>query len=285
MKNIPIRNIEATQTKASFTEHFSIRSVESLLAGETMVQALHRHDFFYLLALQKGIGKHSIDFNPYTVCNHSVFFMRPGQVHELTLEVGSTGYLVAFDTNFYHPSNKESIQFLRKASSPNAYTLKAAEFQKLQAILRYLFQEYTCQQEGHLEVIKANLGILFIELVRQHPRSLSKGSNPYAQEQLEKLLELLETHIANHKQVSQYADMLHLSLYQLNAITKATLNKTCSELINEHIILEAKRYLLATSNQVNQIAYHLGYEDTSYFIRFFKKHTHYSPEAFRNNFR
>ncbi|HEX8279287.1 MAG TPA: helix-turn-helix domain-containing protein [Segetibacter sp.] len=36
---------------------------------------------------------------------------------------------------------------------------------------------------------------------------------------------------------------------------------------------------------MNQIADHLGYEDVSYFIRFFKKHTGYSPEAFRYNYR
>jgi AraC-like DNA-binding protein len=102
---------------------------------------------------------------------------------------------------------------------------------------------------------------------------------------LEKFLELLETHISTHKQVSHYAGMLNLSTYQLNAITKETLGKTCSQLIDDSLILEAKRYLLATSDQVNQIAYQLGYEDISYFIRFFKKHTRYSPEAFRQNFR
>jgi AraC-like DNA-binding protein len=79
--------------------------------------------------------------------------------------------------------------------------------------------------------------------------------------------------------VSEYAAMMNLSTYQLNAITKQTLGKTCSQLIDEHIILEAKRYLLATANQVNQIADHLGYEDVSYFTRFFKKHTGYSPEC------
>lgn len=79
--------------------------------------------------------------------------------------------------------------------------------------------------------------------------------------------------------------MLHLTTYQLNAITKETLGKTGSQLINEQILLEAKRQLLSTSNQVNQIAYDLGYEDVSYFIRFFKKHIGNSPEIFRQNFK
>jgi AraC-like DNA-binding protein len=105
------------------------------------------------------------------------------------------------------------------------------------------------------------------------------------QQRLEEFLELIETHIASHKQVSEYAQMLSLSTYQLNAITKTTLGKTCSQLIDDTLILGAKRYLLATSNQITQIAYLLGYEDISYFSRFFKKHTGYSPEAFRQNFR
>jgi AraC family transcriptional activator of pobA len=134
-------------------------------------------------------------------------------------------------------------------------------------------------------VIKASLHIFFIELIRNRKSKKDSNSvNPYAQEQLEKFLELLEAHISNSKQTSHYAAMLSLSLYQLNAITRATLGKTCSELINECIILESKRYLLATPSQVNQIASYLGYEDVSYFIRFFKKHTGYTPEVFRNNF-
>lgn len=49
-------------------------------------------------------------------------------------------------------------------------------------------------------------------------------------------------------------------------------------------ILEAKKYLLTTQYQVKDIADLPGYEDVSYFIRFFKKHTGYSPGAFRQNF-
>ena len=95
---------------------------------------------------------------------------------------------------------------------------------------------------------------------------------------------MLEKHIAIQKQVSHYTAMMNLSPYQLNEITKTSIGKTASELINEHIILEAKRYLLATTNQIKDIADQLGYEDPSYFIRFFRKHSGYSPEAFRHKF-
>ncbi len=287
MKNIPIRHIHTTQKEPGLSGSFSIRAIEDLLAGKNMVEELHRHDYFYVLALKKGAGSHEIDFTSYEVCNSSVFFMRPGHVHQLTLKAGSKGYLMQFKADFYYPNDKVSGQLLRKASNKNLCQLDAKRFKKLLAILTYMFQEFTDKQEGYEEVVKANLGIFLIELVR-HRQNREKALNvisPYIQERLEVFLELLELHISKHKQVSQYADMMHLSTYQLNAITKATLGKTCSELINESIILESKRYLLGTSNQVTQIAYHLGYEDVSYFIRFFKTHTGYTPEVFRHNFK
>jgi len=287
MKVIPIRNIKIPQDESVFSESFSIRDVKDLLTGNDMVQELHRHDFFFILALKKGIGSHEIDFTSYEVSDNSVFLMRPGQVHQLTLKTGSTGYLMQFKTDFYHPVDAVSNQLLRKASNKNLCQLDANSLKRLFSILTYIYQENTDRKEGYQEVIKANLGIFFIELVRhrQNSDTTSNNVNSYTQEQLEKFLELLETHISTHKQVTEYADKMNLTPYQLNAITKATLNKTCSDLINEYIILEAKRYLLATSNQVNQIAYYLGFDDVSYFIRFFKKHSGFSPEVFRHNFR
>lgn len=285
MKTIPIREIKAPQNESKASESFSIRNVQNMLSGEDMVQGLHRHDFFYILTLKKGKGSHSIDFNNYNVVDHSIFFMRPGQVHELALNRESTGYLMEFRRDFYNLNDTVASQFLRKASSINLCNPDTKSFKKLFALLALIFSEYGDKKEGYQEVIKANLNIFFIELVRnRQPRNAVTASvNKYTQEKLDKFTELLDAHISSHKEVSQYADMLNLSTFQLNAITKTTLGKTSSQLINDYIILEAKRYLLATSNQVNQIAYHLGYEDVSYFIRFFKKQTSYTPEAFRHN--
>lgn len=285
MENIPVRNIFSVEKESNFSKSFSIREVEKLLPGKDIIHEIHRHNFFYILALKKGAGDHEIDFTSYEVHDHSIFFMRPGQVHQHTLKAGSTGYLMQFEADLYHPHDKESNQILRKVSGINLYQPDAISSKKLLGVLSQIFEEYTDRQEGYQEAIKANLRLFFVELARQNNNNPSHTVNRYTQERLEEFLELLEVHIAHQKQVSGYADRLNLSPYQLNAVTKTALGKTCSEVINEHIILEAKRYLLATSNQITQIAYHLGYEDVSYFIRFFKKHTGYSPEAFRHNFR
>ncbi len=283
MKKIPVRQIKESDVTASF----NIRNIGALLSAKDMVQELHRHDFFFVLFLERGIGEHVIDFISYPVNNHSVFFMRPGQVHQLKLKKGSTGYLMEFNNEFYSPHESPDKLILRMASNKNYCRLKPANFRKLRSVLNSIFQEYNEKQERYKDAIKANLEIFLIELVRQSPspNKLSKDNNRYSQERLEEFLELLETHIAKKKHSSQYADLMNLTAFQLNAITKNTVGKTCFELIKEQVILEAKRQLLATTNQVNQISYQLGYEDVSYFIRFFKKNTGYTPEMFRENFK
>lgn len=285
MKNIPVRKIQAPSKEPLLSEHFSIRNIGDLLAGKDMIQELHRHDFFYILALKKGSGNHEIDFNSYPVCDNSIFIMRPGQVHRLTLKAGSTGYLLQFKPGLLYPPDKVSDHLLRKASKVNLYQPGTEQCRELLYTLKYIAREYSDKGERYQAAIKAHLDVFFIELIRMLNKDLQDIAKTYQQERLEEFLALLEIHIINHKQVAHYADLLHLSAYQLNAITKATLNKTCSEVINEYIILESKRYLLATSSQVKEIAWHLGYEDVSYFIRFFKKHTGYSPDAFRYNSR
>jgi AraC-like DNA-binding protein/quercetin dioxygenase-like cupin family protein len=287
MKKIPIRQLHSPQPELPSAEQFKIRWVEDILGESGLVHDLHRHDFFFILALKKGRGNHEIDFTPYKVLDNTVFFIRPGQVHRLELKAGCTGYLVEFSTEFYQPKDKSSNQRLRKASSKNYCELEINRFDKLQAILHSMLHEYTAREEGYQDVIKASLAIFFIEFVRQspNPKGQPTFANSYTQERFEEFSALMNRHIATHKQVSQYTDLMNLSPYQLNEITKSSIGKTASELINEQIILEAKRYLMATTNQVKDIADQLGYEDTSYFIRFFKKHTGHSPEAFRQNFK
>ncbi|RWX01381.1 AraC family transcriptional regulator [Flavobacterium cerinum] len=278
MGTIPVRFIQDTTKEPLLSGSFAIRTIESLSEGKDMVENLHRHDFFYVLVIKSGTGSHEIDFIPYHVTNNSIFFMKPGQVHRLTLKAGSTGYLLQFKNGFF-----PSQELLRKLSHKKICTLADGNGDRLIVLLEDMVREFTEEREGYREVIKANLSIFFIELLRLRRNNESKtaAASEYPQEKLDNFFEMLDTGITQFKQVTHYADALNLSTYQLGAITRSLLDKTPSDIISEHIILEAKRQLLATSGQVNQIAYYLGYDDPSYFIRFFKKHTGHSPESFR----
>ncbi len=287
MKNIPIRKIATLQKIENPQGKFSIRPVSDILKGDDIIHDLHRHDFYFILAIDKGEGIHEIDFTKFDVTNKSVFILRPGQVHYLELKKNSNGFLIEFDAAFYKPNDTSAVERLKKATRKNFCKINAGKFDLLLAPLNNIYREFTDKHEGYIEAIKANIDIFFIEQIRQSQSAghTNQYPNSYNQERFEELTELLDSRIAEFKTVSQYADVLNLSVYQLNAITKAIVGKTVSDLISDQILLEAKRYLLATSSQVKDIAYHLGYEDVSYFIRFFKKHTNSSPEAYRQKFK
>lgn len=286
MKKIPVRHIAASAIGLVPLEGFKIRDLHQVLAGNDLVHDLHRHDFYFVLAIRNGAGTHHIDFVSYPVTDHSIFILRPGQVHQLELMRGTTGYLLEFSPAFYAPDETLSTQRLIRASHKNFCQVESSRSEKLLAILENIYQEFSARQQGFAEMIKANLDIFFIEFIRQGQNTTSKPANilPYAQERFDDFMDLLGKRVSTLKQVSQYADLMNLSTYQLNAIIKDAVGKSASAVISEQIILEAKRYLLATSNQVKDIADQLGYEDISYFIRFFKKHTGFTPEAFRKNF-
>jgi AraC family transcriptional activator of pobA len=280
LEKIPVRHI-APVAEPSLLGDFSIRKLHELLDGKDMVQTLHRHDFFYLLAIEKGGGEHSIDFKPYQITYHSLYLMRPGQVHQLNLDKKSRGYLMQFSADFYYPHDKASLLLLRKASSQNHYQLHS--FKKLNPVLQTIQQEFVTKKEGYNIIVKSNMDMLLVELIRNQNKP-TPTQNLHQQEKFDHFAQLLEQHVLTHKKVSDYTGLMNLSTYQLNSITKAAVGKTCSELIDEQIVLEAKRCILATSNQISQTAYRLGYEDVSYFIRFFKKHTGHTPDNYRQNF-
>jgi AraC-like DNA-binding protein len=85
-----------------------------------------------------------------------------------------------------------------------------------------------------------------------------------------------------HKKLpKEYAEMLYITPNHLNALVNATIGKSAGTLIRDRILLEAKRMLVNSDQNVNEIAYQLQFEDNAYFSRFFKKYTDTSPEKFR----
>lgn len=101
--------------------------------------------------------------------------------------------------------------------------------------------------------------------------------------QLVKFVNLINENYKEGFTISEYARLLHISSRSLSDLTHHLLNKTPSQMIQERIILEAQRMLLYSSLHINQLGYRLGFDDASYLVKYFKKHTNLSPSEFRKS--
>lgn len=81
--------------------------------------------------------------------------------------------------------------------------------------------------------------------------------------------------------VVEIASELAITPVHLNRVCRIVANKSASQLVQEHITNEARKYLTYTSYSVSEIAYLLDFEYPNYFAKFFRKHTGVSPTAFR----
>lgn len=81
--------------------------------------------------------------------------------------------------------------------------------------------------------------------------------------------------------IQAYAALLNITPNHLNKRVKQETGKTASTIINEITILEAKVLLLQTGMTISDISLELGFNDASYFSRFFKNETNHSPTDYR----
>lgn len=96
-----------------------------------------------------------------------------------------------------------------------------------------------------------------------------------------KLQQLVNEKFKESKDVQFYASLLHVTPNHLNKTVKKETGKTASAIINQICILEAKVLLTQTDLDIMEVAYQSGFDDISYFSRFFKKHTSTSPTNYR----
>ncbi|MEM7106819.1 MAG: helix-turn-helix transcriptional regulator [Bacteroidota bacterium] len=287
MNSIPVRSIKQLNEQGDHAAQVLIHDLAELCLNGPIDQSIHRHDFFFLLILKEGSGRHTIDFISYKVENRCLYLMRPGQVHQLYLKRNSSGYILQFSRDFVFSDLNKSLKFLRGMGKQVLFRISEQSMKQLLHYLALIFEESGNPKIAGNEVVKSLVHLVLIEIYRHsdHLTPAQGLKEKYRQEQFNAFLNYLETYYVSKKQVNDYAKLMNMTPYRLNYITKTLVGKTCSTLINEHLITEAKRQLLATTKQVNEVAFYLGYEDTSYFIRFFKKHMGTSPSSYRKNFR
>lgn len=263
---------------------FYAQRLETLIASFAGIDKAHTHDFYMLLYIRQGTGTHTIDFVTYLVQPGYLFFLAPGQMHSWELSADSTGYLLFFEAGFYlhtYPSNRlHEYPFFQPLRS-HLVDLSAQE-PPFPALLDQLMREAESGFDNRLEVLRGCLFVL-LELAARHAHNeaASAGGTLRQAQQVREFEALLEQHFRTEKTVQAYAQRLSLTPNHLNALCRQQRGHTASDLIQRRVLVEAQRLLVHAEQPVKQLAAELGFQDASYFGRFFRKRTGMTPEQFR----
>ncbi|RFC55469.1 helix-turn-helix domain-containing protein [Brumimicrobium aurantiacum] len=133
------------------------------------------------------------------------------------------------------------------------------------------------------EIIRTMIIHLILEIAELSHSNMNESSkeNPNISDVYIQFKSLVVDHILENKTVQFYAQKLNVSNKYLIEIVKKASNKTPHDIINEILIKEAYVLLGNTTLSISQIAYQLHFNSVSSFGRFFKKHTSFSPSAYR----
>lgn len=95
---------------------------------------------------------------------------------------------------------------------------------------------------------------------------------------------LVNIHFREKHKVKDYADLLHKSPKTLSNIFAQYQQKSPQHVIQERVVLEAKRLLRFSNHPLQNIAFDLGFEDPAHFSRYFKKTAGLSPREYKEQF-
>ncbi|WP_207424334.1 helix-turn-helix domain-containing protein [Desertivirga brevis] len=256
------------------------------LEGEALCNPTQYSEYTILLITQ-GKGIFQADFGAFPFTAPALLFATPLQVLHLRDCINLRCVVLQFHGDFY------CIEYHRKEVACNGLlfnniyldpiiSLSDTQSASFSRILKEMEEEARLDCPSEI-VIRSYLQLFLAKSSSIKMRELDGTSVLIKKdEQMEKFRQLLDQHYLNLRKPADYASLLAMTPDNFTRRSQHYFKKTPSQLIQERLVLEAKKQLHLTRQSIKEIAFNLKFQDEFYFSRFFKKITKVSPQAFRD---
>ena len=245
----------------------------------------HRHSFYQVLYITEGNGFHVIDFERHEVKKGMIYFLAPSQVHEWLFDENVNGVLINFNENLFSSFLANShylndFSFFTANGMHSAIDLSSAAI-PIEGLIFSIQREFATIDDSKLDLIKVMLLQVFILVNRKISsiQNLPANKNNYLV--FRNFEKLIEQNFTTMRMPKDYANLLFVTPNHLNALCNQLTGKSAGDIIRNRVLLEAKRLLVNSNQNINEIAWYLSFEDNSYFSKFFKKNEGITPDEFR----
>lgn len=267
----------------SNSDHFFCLEIEEIMQMQHPVPP-SKHSGHTLIFISSGKHVMKLGHQEYTTTDNEIIVVPAGQIFSLdNVNNIHKGYICQFhpDILIRKYGSREMLNdfdFLKISGNPKI-TLAPQDVSTITNVLERLKKEYSESAFTDLNIVQSYLIALFYEM---NKNAVKTSNNISAAEMITgKFRELIHNHIKDDHQVNFYAALLNVTPNHLNKCVKTVTGKSAVKWIDENILLEAKYLLFQTSLSVGEIAAKVGFEDQSYFSRFFKKAEGFSPVQYR----
>lgn len=274
--------------KKGLPQEFEIVDLAELYRKfEGTLTTTHRTGFYHIIWFQQGSPTHLVDFNPIKIKPNTLLFLNKDTVQRFDNKTKFSGKAILFTDGFFCRTETDT-RFLRNSILfSDLFAVSQIQIEKQLKLFTDLLQQMTDELKNSKDNSQAdilqNLLHNFLlhserERSKQNFTEIKKGANL---DYVMLFKDLLETSFKKQKQVNYYAKEIIITEKRLNQATTKVLGKTPKEIIDDRIMLEAKRILAHTNESVKEIGYELGFEEPTNFIKYFKKHSKVTPTEFR----
>ncbi|MCP2044188.1 AraC family transcriptional regulator [Pontibacter sp. HSC-36F09] len=237
---------------------------------------------FYNILLLEGSGTLSVDFTDYTFDGKIALFTSPYQHLCVTSGADFEVDQLIFHGDFYCIEYHKNEVACNGLLFNNIYKQPFITLQdeEIRLIFDKLRSELS-QNEPHSEPILRSYLQLILAIasrIKKREQQLEAKSTLHP---IEQFRELVEQHFLTQRNTPFYAEQMALSHSAFARKVKKHFGKSPSQLIQDRVVLEAKKQLHLTHKSIKEASAALNFEDEHYFSRYFKKHTGISPTHFR----
>nr|WP_294938636.1 helix-turn-helix domain-containing protein [uncultured Flavobacterium sp.] len=288
-KEIPVHDINYS-CETSIITSFKVKALQNGQCPFSEFTESHKNDFFEIIWLKDGEGIHEIDLHKHFYKGSVLFILAPGQIHSIHPDKISDGYVLRFQPSLFK-NEKEFADYVLDSCLFD--TVSSCPIIPVAVILEPLFEsifhqmvtEFNDPQMDSENIFSSYLKVLITNIHRI--KRAKTGSeiiinNPhYSLFRAFKLA--VEKEYKQEHSVQYYASLLNTQTRTLNMVSQKFGGKSAGDVIQERIVLEAKRGLYHQYLSIKELGFSLGFEDPAYFTRFFKKHTDFSPQQFKES--